>query len=64
MHKFSSIAEGSELKYDKHELHLLAYAPLPPVHGDVDNENETTTKFNAEAHVNYFQETFVLYGIY
>jgi hypothetical protein len=31
MRNFSSIAEGSELKYDKHELRLLACAPLPPV---------------------------------
>ncbi len=36
--------------------------PSPSSDGDVDNENEESTEFT-EAHVNYFQETFVLYGI-
>ncbi len=35
MRKCTLIAEGSELKYDKHELHLLACAPLPPLSLDV-----------------------------
>jgi hypothetical protein len=63
MQKCTSIAEGSEFKYDKHELHLLAFAPLPPVSLDVGNEEEKSTEFNADAHVNYFQKTFELYGI-
>ncbi len=54
----TSIAEGSELKYDKHKLHLLACAPLPLVDGDAGNENEESMELNAEAHVDYFQKTF------
>jgi hypothetical protein len=62
--KCTSMAKGIEYKYDKHELHLLACAPLPPVSTDVlVDEQEESTKFNAEAHVNYFQKTFDLYGI-
>jgi hypothetical protein len=61
MHKCASIAEGSELKYDKHKLHLLTCAPLSLVDGDMGNENEESTEFNAEAHINYFQKTFELY---
>ncbi len=63
MRKCTLIAEGSEFKYDKHELHLLACAPLPPVSSDVGNEEEESTEFNADAHVNYFQKTFELYVI-
>jgi hypothetical protein len=63
MRKCTSIAEGSEFKYDKHELRLLACAPLPPVSLDVGNEEEESTEFNANAHVNYFQKTFELHGI-
>ena len=63
MQKCTSISEGSEFKYDKHELRLLACAPLPPVSSDVGNEEEESTEFNADAHVNYFQKTFELYGI-
>ncbi len=63
MRKCTSIAEGSELKYDKHELCLLACAPLPLVSSDVGNEEEESMEFNADAHVNCFQKTFELYGI-
>ncbi len=63
MQKCTLIVEGSELKYDKHELCLLACAPPPPVSSDVENEEEESTEFNADAHVNYFQKTFELYGI-
>jgi hypothetical protein len=63
MLKCTSIAEWSEFKYDKHELHLLACAPLPPVSLDVGDEEEESTEFIADAHVNYFQKTFKLYGI-
>jgi hypothetical protein len=63
MQKCTSMAKGSEYKYDKHELCLLACAPLSPVSTDVlGDEQEESTKFNAEAHVNYFQKTFNLYG--
>ncbi len=47
----------------RHAPHLLACAPLPPVSLDVGNEEEESTEFNADAHVNYFQKTFELYGI-
>ncbi len=64
MQKCISMAKGSEYKYDKHELHVLACAPLPPVSTDVlGDEQEESTEFNAEAHVNYFQKTFNLYRI-
>jgi hypothetical protein len=64
MRKCTLMAKGSEYKYDKHELRLLACAPLPPVSTDVlGNDQEESTKFNAEAHVNYFQKPFDLYGI-
>ncbi len=64
MWKCTSMAEGSEYKYDKHELRLLACAPLPLVGMDVlGDEQEESTKFYTEAHVNYFQKTFNLYGI-
>jgi hypothetical protein len=63
MRKCTLFAEGSEFKYDKHELRLLACAPLPPVSSDVGNEEEESTEFNADAHVNYFQKTLELYGI-
>ncbi len=63
MRKCTLIAEGSEFKYDMHELHLLACAPLPPVSSDVGNEEEESTEFNNDAHVNYFQKTFELYGV-
>ncbi len=64
MQKCTLIAKGSEYKYDKHDLRLLACAPLPPVSTDVlGDEQEESTKFNTEAHVNYFQKTFDLYGI-
>jgi hypothetical protein len=56
MRECTSMAKGSEYKYDKHELHLLACAPLPPVSTDVlGDEQEESIKFNAEAHVNYVQ---------
>ncbi len=63
MQKCASMAKGSEYKYDKHEL--LACAPLTPgVSTDVlGDEQEESTKFNAEALENYFQKTFDLYGI-
>ncbi len=64
MRKCTSMAKGSEYKYDKHELRLLACAPLPPVSTDVlGDEQEESTKFNPKAHVNYFQKTFDLYEI-
>ena len=63
MRNCTSIAEGNELKYDKHELRLLACAPLPPIDGDIGNENEESTEFNSDAHVNYFRKTMELYGI-
>ncbi len=63
MWKCTLIAEGSEFKYDKHESCLLACAPLLPVSSDVGNEEEESTEFNADVHVNYFQKTFGLYGI-
>jgi hypothetical protein len=65
MRKCTSISKGSEHKYDKHELHLFACAPLPSVSADneLGDEEEESTEFNAEAHVNYFQKTFKLYGI-
>ena len=54
MRNCTSITEGCELKYDKHELCLLACAPLPPIDGNIGNTNEESTEFNADAHVNYF----------
>jgi hypothetical protein len=63
MRKCTLIAEGSEFNHDKHELHLLACAPLPPVSSDVGNEEKESLEFNADAHVNFFQKTFELYGI-
>jgi hypothetical protein len=64
MHKCTnSIEEGSELKYGKQELCLLACAPLPHINQDKSNEYEESTKVNVDAHVNYFQKTFELYRI-
>ena len=63
MRKCTSLAEGSQLKYEKHELRLLACAPLPPVDDDIGNENEESTEFNSDAHVNYFRKTMELYGM-
>jgi hypothetical protein len=45
---------------DRHELRLLAVGPLPPV--DEDSEEEESTEFNAEAHLNYFRLTFEVYS--
>ncbi len=43
MRNCTSITEGNELKYDRHELRLLACAPLPPIDGDIENKNEEST---------------------
>jgi hypothetical protein len=40
MHNCNSTAEDSELKYDKHEMCLLACDPLLQVDGDVGDDNE------------------------
>jgi hypothetical protein len=66
MLKCTLMTKGTEYKYDKHELRLLACAPLPPVTVNMNvlgDEEEESTKFNADAHVNFFQKTFKLYGI-
>jgi hypothetical protein len=56
MQKCTSMTKGTEYKYDKHELRLLACAPLPPVIVNTNvpgYEEEESTKFNADAHVNF-----------
>jgi hypothetical protein len=50
------------------EITLLAVAPMthvPVAEEDSENarEDEETTKFNAEAHVNFFSETLGFYGL-
>ena len=59
MQKCTLMTEGTEYKYDKHELRLLACAPLPPVTVNTNvlgDEEEGSTKFNADAHVIFFPE--------
>jgi hypothetical protein len=65
MRKCTSLMnKGTEYKYDRFELRLLACAPLPPVNTNLlGNEEEESTEFNADAHVSFFQKTFELYGI-
>ena len=45
----------------RHQLRLLAVAPLPAL--DEDDEDEESASFNATAHINFFEKTLELYGV-
>jgi hypothetical protein len=54
MWKCTSMNGGTEYNYEQHELRLLACAPLPLVNTNLlGNEEEESTEFNADAHVNF-----------
>ena len=53
----SSVTETSH----RHQLRLLAVAPLPAL--DPDSSDEESASANAEAHVNFFVETLKFYDL-
>ncbi len=60
------MTKGTEYKYNKHELRLLACAPLPPVTVNTNvlgDEEEESTEFNADAHVNFSRRPLSCMGL-